>query len=73
MLATLPCPVLPFDLIAVEQVSDRAVAALYLIVANRTKESHQRLPENRVIVDRHNQTDVVSGAQRVEGRAKAIF
>jgi len=61
------------DLVAVEQMRDRTIAAVHLAVADHAKQGHQDLAEDRIVIDRQDEAEVAPGAQRVEGRAKAAF
>ncbi len=69
----LRCSAVPTDLIGVKQVRDGAIAPRHFVVADRTKESDNDSPENRVVIDRYDQPDVAPRAQRVEGRTKATL
>jgi len=62
MRATLQCPAVPFDLVAVEQMRDRTIASVHLIVADRAKQGHQDLAENRIVIDRHDEADITPDA-----------
>jgi hypothetical protein len=56
------CPAVPFDLVAVEQMRDRTIAAVHLAVADHAKEGHQDLAEDRIVIDRHDEADIAPDA-----------
>jgi hypothetical protein len=56
------CPAVPLDLVAVEQMRDRTIGAVHLIVADRAKQGHQDLAENRIVIDRQDEAGVAPGA-----------
>jgi hypothetical protein len=61
MRATLPGAAVPVDPIAVERMCDRAIGAFYVVETDGAKQSHKDLPENRVVIHRHDQADVAPG------------
>jgi len=62
MRAALQRPAVPLDLVAVEQMRDRTIAAVHLAVADHAKQGHQDLAEDRIVIDRQDEAEVAPGA-----------